>query len=1054
MRRFLTLLVALVVFGAGSALGQTKQVSGVVTSSGDNQPIPGANVFVKESPTIGTITDINGKYTLKNVPGNAKTIVFRFVGFTTLELPIKAEVNASLQAENQKIEEVVVTALGVSRNKKALGYSAASVNGDDIAAKQVINPVNALQGKIAGVDISSAPGPGATQNVMIRGAASFGNNQPLYIVDGVPLTNSQNRAGDNLNSQVDFGSGINAINPNDIKDMTILKGAAATALYGSRAANGVIMITTKSGQNTDGKIKITYDGSYTLSRVGRLPEEQKQFGQGWSGDRALEENGNWGAPYDGKDRLWGRVVDNSQKIKPYSFLENRIRDFYDFGTNYKNSISLYGGSDKTNYYASFSHNKADGVIPTDSDSYERFTISTRGQHKSKYVTVSTSVNFSTEENKAVASGQGSSVLRSLQEIASDISIVDLKDYHNQFNNLENYFTPYGVNPYFVLNEDGAVQNKNKFFGKGQIDITPFKDFILTYRFGGDFETSIGNTHTAVITHTKASPNYGSSTENAGSYQEMRRQRVQVNHDFFANYKLAIAKDFSLNAIAGLNVNERKYSFLEGSAKSIDIPGKYMLSNSNSTAEATQYMEERRIYGVYTNLDFSYSNYAFLTLTARNDWSSTLPKDSNSFFYPGATFSFLVTDFLKDKGKNTGLVDFAKFRLAYGMTGNDADVYNIYNRYASAFSSNPGYPNIDDLTFPIGGVNAYTISNRLGNDKLKPELTYEFEVGAEMKFFNYRLGFDVSYYNKLTKGLIATIPLDPSTGYTSQISNLVDVRNQGVEITMDATPVKISDFKWDISVNFAKNINKVEKLDVPEVFLAGFGSGGIYAVEGKSLGQFKFPVAQKVMYNGVESTVVDGSGKPVPTVDQQYLGKDVNEKFRLGFTSTFNYKGISLSGTLDYRYGGYIYSNTKEYMFWTGSSTETTLNDRLPFLAPNSVVKNSDGTYSENTTSVNPTGLHDYYTKGGKDYSIIERSYLKLRSVSLAYSLPKSICNKLGVGGVDLSFNANNFLLWTPADNRYIDPETTTFGNNIGAKFGEFGANPSEQYFTLGLSLKF
>ena len=1058
MKRKLMLLLACLFIGIGFVAAQTSTVSGVVISEEDGEPVIGASVLVKGT-SLGTVTNLDGKFTIMNVPGTAKALRVSFVGMQPQEVMIKSGLmRIVLKPDAEVLDEVVVTAMGITRDKKALGYAATSVKGDVIAQSKAVNPMSALQGKVAGVDISTAPGPGATQNVIVRGASSFGNNQPLYVVDGVPITNSQNRAGSDLNSQVDFGSGINALNPDDIADVTVLKGAAATALYGSRAANGVIMITTKSGQNTNGKVLVVYDGGYAMSRVGRLPQEQSQFGQGWSGDRALDENGNWGAPYDGKDRVWGRIVDNEQLVKPYVFLKNRVRDFYDIGTNFKNSLSMTGGTEKTNYFVSLSQNSLDGVIPTDNDSYDRYTIATRGSHQAGKFKVGTSVNFSTEKTKSVASGQGTSMHRSLYEIASDISIVDLKDYHNKFNNLDNYFTPYGLNPYFVLNENGASQNKNKIFGKFEVDYELLKGLKVSYRFGGDYETSISETHTAPVAFTPGSPNDGSSSVNPGDYEEVRRERIQMNHDVIVTYSNSFNEDWSLNAIMGWNANERSYSWLRGAINSIDVPGFYNLSNSLSPSVSSQRKETRRLVGTYVNADLSYKNYAYLTLTARNDWSSTLPQNNNSYFYPGATFSFLVTDFLRSKEINTGIVDFAKVRIAYGMTGNDAGMYYIYDRYVSATSTNPGYPSIDDLTFPLNGVNSYTVSNQLGNSSLKPELTKEFEVGFEANFLKNRLGFDFSYYNRYTAGLIEVIPSDPSSGYTSQISNLGDVRNKGFELTLNATPVRVKDFEWNLSWNISINKNKVEKLDVPEVFLGGFGGAGIYAVEGKPLGQFKLYGVKKAVIEGVEHTIVDGKGNPQPTAQTEYFGKDINEKYRMGFSTTFKRKGLSVFATLDYRNGGYIYSNTKKYMHWTGSSPETVLNDRKPFLVPNSVIDNGDGTFRENDIPVDPTALHTFYSdRGGlmgEQNSVISRSYLKLRDAGVAYQFPKSWCSALHVSGVRLSFNVSNILLWTPRENPYIDPETTTFGNDVSAKFGEFNANPSNNLYTFGLNLAF
>ncbi|MDR1022270.1 MAG: SusC/RagA family TonB-linked outer membrane protein [Prevotellaceae bacterium] len=1057
LKCLLYLLLLLVALPAQGAL-----VSGVV--AGENgEGVPGVSVAVVGA-NIGVVTDAAGRYSI-DVPDGATRLVFSSIDYARVEREVPAsggEINVTLGVRAYDVDEVIVTALGITREKKTLGYATSSFNGSDVANAKAVNPMTALQGKVAGLDISSSQTPGGTQNVSIRGFNVLNrSSQPLYIVDGVPLTNTQNQAGrlgelaNTLNSQADFGSGINALNPNDIENITVLKGSAASALYGSRAAAGVIMITTKSGRNTNGKVLVNYDGGVTVQQIGRLPTEQTLFGQGWSGDRALDENGNWGTRFDGKDRVWGNVVDNSQQLKPYVYLKDRVRDFYDLGLGYNNALSLTGGTEQTQYHVSVSQNHTDGPIPTDDDSYDRYTLGVNASHKAKKLTLSTAANFSIEKNEVAPTGQDNSIYRSLNEIATDISIVDLKDYSNKFNNVDNYFTPYGINPYYALAMKEAVQNKYKLFGKMQLDYDLLKNLKLTYRFGGDFEAATEDMHVDALVYTPGSPN-SSNADTPGSYSQTRRQRIQTNHELMANFAERWG-DFSLNAIAGWNVNEQSYSALEGVITSIDVPGFYHLTNSLTPAESNQTSELYRVLGAYVNADFGYKDYVYLTLTARNDWSSTLPKSNNSYFYPASMLSFIATDFLQQQNISTGLLDFAKLRLAYGRTGKDAPMYGVYERFVSAALTNPGYPSVDDLSFPLAGVNGWTLSNTMNNPDLKPELTDEFEVGAELYFFNRRIGLDVSYYNKLTKNLIDQLPYDPSTGYTTQIANLGDVRNSGVELTLSLTPLKVNGFTWDIAYNFTKNYNKVERLDVGEIFLGGYANIGIYAVEGKALGQFKSQKAQTVIFNGVESTVVDGVGNPVPTPDEVFLDKDINEKFRMGLTNTFTYKNFSLSGVFDFRYGGHIFCYTKNYMHWVGSGPETAYNDRNPFLIPNSVVANGDGTYSENTTPVDPTALHTFYSNGGfqySDFAVIDRSYLKLRTLSLAYQLPKKACDALRIAGLRLSLTASNILLWTPAENQYIDPEMTTFGNDISAKFGEFGTTPPYRSYIFGLNLSF
>lgn len=1049
------LLLAIFAIGLQAVLAQTREITGTVTSADDGSTLPGVSVSVKGT-TIGTITDLDGKYILK-VPENAQTLVFSFVGMQSQEIAISGNtINVVMQSDVVGINEVVVTAMGISKERKSLGYASTSVNSAEFAESKVTNPMNALQGKVAGVDISSAPGPGATQNVIIRGTSSFGNNQPLYVVDGVPITNSQVTSGSSLNWNTDFGSGLNAVNPDDIETMTILKGAAATALYGSRAANGVILIKTKSGKNTDGKMKVSYDGSFTVQNVGRIPERQSIFGQGWSGDHALDENGNWGPKYDGKMRLWGFVVNNSQLLKPYAFVESRIRDFYDYGISYKNAVSATGGNEKTNYFISASHTSTDGVLPEDFDTYERVTLSSKGSHKWAGLTISSSINFSNEKTKAVPSGQGNSVFRSLWEVPEDYSLVDFKNYNDPFFNLDNYFTPYGINPYFSLFENGSEQKKNKFYGKVQLDYDITDNLSFTYRFGGDFETTNTESWVAIVDIPTDAPSYNGQSLDPGSYSVNKRTRYEINHDAFLNYAKDFSEKFSFNALLGININERGYERVSGDLTALDVPGYYNLSNGTADAVATQYKSKRRLYGAFANAELGYQDYLYVTVTARNDWSSTLPPGNNSYFYPGVTGSIILSELANKNGIDLGGVDFAKARIAYGWTGNDADVYNIYPVFEKGYIDNPGYPNVDDLKLPLGGINSWTISNQLGSPDLSPEITKEYELGLEMNLFSNRLGFDFSYYNKLTEGLISSQPLDPSSGYTSIVNNIGDVRNKGVELLLFGSPVRTDNFEWIVSVNYSQNDNKVESLTEGEIFLAGYGGAGIVAVEGKEMGLFKTFVTQKVTIDGEEHIVVDGNGMPIATPDEVVLDKSVNEDFRAGLTNTFKYKNWSLGATLDLRYGGYIYSYQKDYMGWTGSGIETTFNDRNPFVIPNSVIKVGDE-YVENTTPVATTDLHTFYSTGAfnqTDEFFIDRSYLKLREVKLSYDLPKSLVRKIGVESVRASLVAGNILLWTPAENQYIDPETTTFGNDINAKFGEFGANPTNQNYTFGLSITF
>lgn len=1049
------------------ALGQERQVTGTVTDV-SGEPLPGVSVLVVGT-TTGSITSFEGTYTLK-LPEEAISLEFRSVGYKTQQITIgtKTKVDVTLEEDAEQLEEVVVTALGFTKSEKSIGYASTTVSGDDIALSQAVNPMSSLQGKVAGLQITGAADPGSSQNIMIRGANSFGNSQPLIVIDGVPLVNEQNNSGDNLNAYVDFGSGLNALNPDDIESQTILKGAAATALYGSRAANGAIIIVTKSGKNSGGKMRVTYNGNVSVSSIGRIPSRQNEFGQGWSGLHALDENGNWGPRYDGQLRPWGNVVDGQQQVAPFAFQESRYNDYFDLGINYKNAISASGGNENTNYFVSFSQTSQDGIFPEDVDTYKRSTISARGSHKVDRFTVSSSVNFSTEKTRSVPTGQGASAYNSIFEIAENLSIVDLKDYNSKFNNLDNYFTPYGINPYYSLFENGAEQEKHKLFGKVEMSYNLRDNLSVKYRFGGDVESSTEEYWTAKIKFTPGAPNEGSSAETDGNYRMVTKSRYEVNHDAFLNFNPTISDDFTLSAIVGTNINDRFYTRLTGEVQALDVDGFYNLGNGLADALASQYQRRRRLIGAFATVDMSYKNYLFLNVVARNDWSSTLPKENNSFFYPGATLGFVFTDFLEEKNvMGTDFLNFGKLRVAYGMTGNDAAPYQVNPAFVTGNVYMPGYSNVDNLTLPLGGVNSYMVSNQLGSLDLQPELTKELEFGIDLRFFNERFNIDASYYDRTTEGMIAVLPLDPTTGYTSQIANLADVNNKGIELMLDMTPIKTNDLSLNFVYTFTKNESEVLEVPTSEVFLSGFGGAGIYAVPGMPMGVFKTSRARTVMLDaegrevsegGTLHTVVDGNGNVLPTTEEEFTNKDVNEDFAMGLKSTLTYKGFSIGATLDWRHGGHMYSRTKDYMHWTGSAVESTYNDRNPFIVPNSVVDNGNGTYSENTTPVTANTFHNFYNDYGafesSEYAIIDRSFLKLREVVLSYNVPSKVVQKYGMQALRLGFNVGNILLWTPADNPYIDPEATSFGSNVGARFGEFMSNPPRESYTFSLSATF
>ncbi len=1056
----LTLLLALCV---QLGFAQSRTITGIVKSSESGETLPGVAILEKGTRN-GTSTDFDGKFTII-LSGTSNVLVFQAIGMAPKEVEVGTETFISVQMEtaDEQLDEVVVTALGAEREKRSLGYSTSVVDGDELTKSGDRSAITSLQGKVAGVNITNSGTPGASTRVIIRGAQSATQgNQPLYVVDGVPIYNAAANA-TQLEGSYDFGNGANNINPEDIENVSVLKGASATALYGSRAANGVILITTKKGGAASGKkaFGISYAGNVTFSSPIHLPTLQNTYGQGWDGTHILDENGSWGPLYDGRDRVWGRVVDNSQLLKPYVAQEDNLSDFFERGVSFQNSVSFNTGDENSSYYASFSNINSDGVFPTDVDSYKRNTIALRGSERKGIFSISGSFNLSDVNGSSVPSGQGPTVYNNIMQIPRDLSIVDMQNYNSQFYNIDNYFTSYGViNPYYTLNEFGSKYEGSKIFGglEAGVDLTTWAT--LNYRFGYDYTTDMYNVWEAIIAPTPGSPNAGSSIEDGGSVRQRSVNRRQLNHDIMLNLRHDFSPDLKLTGLIGLNINERQYTDVDAYVSDLDIPGFYDLSNSATPigpAPGKTNVEDemlRRYMGLYAQGSFDYKNYLFLDLTVRNDWSSTLPIDNNSYFYYGANLSWVFTDQLEIKSK---IFNYGKLRIGYGTTGNDADPYVVLPTFISTSVQQP----FRDYNAPVGGTNFFEVSNRLGSPDLQPEITSEFEIGGEFRFFTGRVTLDLTYYNRVTTDLILDVPTASESGYDVVTQNVGEIENKGIEALIDIAILRNDDFKglkWNLQANFSNNKNNVNKLnnDLKKVELGGLSTTGYVMVEGQPMGVFESTVPK--YQPGTNNMVVDANGVPVSASTKQFIGNSQYD-YILGITNRFQYKGVSLEFTFDIRQGGKMFSRTADITNFTGNGVKTMYNDRRPFIVPGSVqeIPNGDGTfsYTENTTIIDQEHIDDYHRADALDpMYVIDKSFVKLREIVLAYQLPKSTLEKSPFSAVSFSIFARNLFVWTPVDNQFVDPEVTTFGNDIQADFGEFSANPSVRTYGVGLKASF
>ncbi|MEO6960578.1 MAG: SusC/RagA family TonB-linked outer membrane protein, partial [Puia sp.] len=878
----------------------------------------------------------------------------------------------------------------------------------------------------------------------------------------------------------DYGNGMNNINPNDVESITILKGTAASSLYGGLAKNGVIMITTKKGRA--GKLKIDYSGSANMSQVGKLPTYQSEFGQGWGGVFVLSENGSWGPRMDGKERLWGPIVDNSQLLKPFSPIKDPLRKFYTNGSEISNSLALSGGSDITRFYFSYSNVVSDGIIPTKTDFLARNTLALRTNSNFGKFVVNTSINYTDQKLRVPNTGQstssGGGVFESLLQIPVDIPIAAFKDYKNKFFNNDNYFSPYAENPYYGLYENGNQQNLSRVFGNFDLEYKFTPELSAQFRLGGDFTSartfewkqpnSAADGSWRGVTHP-SNVEGATSQVDVGSVFQGSDYLGVVNGDFIVKYNKSFGSSFSLNALAGANYYQSSQKSETGFIQNLIVPGFFNLSNTSKLPVVTDFTGNKRRMGLYAQVTLGYKEQLYLTGNIRDDWSSTLPINHNSIFYPGANASWIASQNFTNK--NT--ISYLKFHAAYGRTGSDPDAYLTYARLG--VGTVPLYDGT--LTFPFNNVAGFGVSNQIANQSLQPIFTDELEGGVEFKLFNDLLGVDATVYDKKTKGQIFAVPIAPSSGYTTLVENLGQVSNKGIELAVNVKPVNTQNVEWGFTFLYTKNWNNVDNLtgNVPNPVLNSVYEAELRAVVGKTVASIYAPVPQKspdgqIVVNAqtglpiVNTTPLDQYG-----LKNGYYGSGL-PNYTMGFSNMVRYKDFSMNFSLDFRYGGVMWSQTASLSEFVGNSKSTIYNDRKPFIIPNSVNAVVDGSgktsYVENSTFIgNATGsgqsdtYYNYFNNPaniGSLYqsTIFDRSFLKLRDVNIAYRLPARWASKIGSSNASISIYGRNFLLWVPKSNIYVDPEATNYGNDLSGNLGEFATGPLAKTYGVALKLTF
>ena len=1019
------------------AFAQNIRVSGTVTDP-EGEPLVGAAVIV-QGTSNGVITDLNGAYMLNNVPADAM-IGFSCIGMKSVVRPAAETLNVTLSADTEFLDEVVVTAMGITRSQRALGYSATTVKSDDIVNAKSGSLMSSLAGKVAGVNISVGGAAGTSQKVLIRGISSLNENAPLYIVDGVPIQNE--RTG---NDYADFGNGANDINPEDVESVTVLKGASATALYGSRASNGVIMITTKKAAN-DGTLTVTYDGAFTATTVGRVMRTQDLFGQGW-GSWARDENGSWGPRLTGIMHEWG--PETMPQTKPFVYVKNNLKDFYQTGLEYGNSVSVKYGSRNNGLVASYSNLSSNGILPNDGDTFNRNTFSLRGYANYKKFSMDMTINYVRKDERRTED-----MYMELLQHATDIGMSWAKDYDSEFWNLDNFYTPYALNPYWKIDNYRYEYQDDRVYGRIELKYEIIPGLTAMGRLGGDFTNSelLNKNSEIAFSAGSYSDMYG-ATEVKGYYSERRTHRAQIDATAMLTADYKIGENIGITGIAGWNLNQRQYRYTGGYVSELDIPDWFNLLNTTSAATPQTYLSNRRLIGAFAQAEVSYKDWLYLNLSGRNDWSSTLPIQNNSFFYGGANVSVLLNNLIP--GLKNSKIDLLKIRAAVGQTGNDAGVYRT-EPYFTAVST--GYTRL-----PLNGASGLTEYNTKPAYNLRPEMTTEWELGFSGAFFGNRLSFDFAYYDKITKDQIISATLPPETGYTSETKNVGQIGNKGIEAALSGSPIRTRDWEWNIGVTFAKNNSKVIELwdGLDEYNYQSYR--GVYYVlrTGHPVGEFRVPALATVTdknspYYGYQIVNNNGWYTQSPT-EYEYLGCSQPD-FTMGFNTSLKWKDLTLTVVGDWRKGGFMYSETSYISHFNGNSTQTVYNERDAFILPHTV-KVVGGEYVENNI---PIMTNQMYSAQG-NYSnnpavrmefVLPRDYFKIREVTLSYNLPSKLLRTTPLKQVTLSLIGRNLFLATPKINNYVDPESTNLGNDLASELGETSGTISTRNFGGGLKIVF
>lgn len=1039
--------------------GQDMVLSGTVKDV-QGSPMPGVAVLIKGT-TLGVVTQNDGTYSLfMGQADKDAVLVFSFLGFKTQELKWngKTVIDVTLEEERQELEGVVVTALGIKREEKGLGYSTQTVTEKMMSDATPTNWASALVGKVAGANIlSTSSGPISSARITLRGDASLNidGNNALIVLDGVPL-NSQ-MTGDGSNSYgaggggdvpVDYGNGIADINPDDIASIQVLKGATAAALYGSRAANGVMLVTTKSGVNKKKKyLGVTFNSNSSFDRVLHWPEFQEEYGQGdlktyasgklyysygdsedgaASGNVALsfgpKLDGSLYYQYDPETQQMGTV--RTPWVK-----RNHRKAFWQTGYTLVNSIAIDGSSEKSAVRLSLTYTQNEWIMPN--TGFNRIAVSGSFQNQvTDKLRVSAKVNYvKRQSDNLPATGYNNSSIPYFMILTNPS--VDVRWYQQRWvkgkegREILRPFSPWLDNPYVIAYECLNPMEKHGVVATGSI----------IYEFSPKWELMIRSGIDLSFDTREMIRPYGLKNFPKGYYQQQDVFSYENNTDVLLTYRNQLSNSFNLSVSVGANRMDNKYKMQQAYVKDLITPGVYKLSNGVAAPITTFTERNKRVNSVYGTATLSYANKIFLDVTGRNDWSSTLPSGNNSFFYPSVSTSFILSDLLRLPEQ----ISFAKLRASWAQVGNDTAPYKTAKYYnTSAF---PG---------------SASVSSTLYNARFKPEISNSIEVGLDWRMFKQRFGLDLAFYNNITRNQILDVPMDQTTGYTKATMNSGKVRNRGIELQLDGTPVKTKNFTWNSTFTWAKNYNKVLSLaagltDGQTIAYTGGTNCALIAKVGGSIGD----IYGYKLKRAPDGQVVWKDGITARTTEFEYVG-NAYPAWKAGFSNEFSYKNFRVSILFDGQWGGIVYSQTHHKMTEHGTLKHTLKYRENPNfeVVGEGVMLDERGQYVPNNVPISVSKYYaDYWRRANVETNSFDASFLKLREARIEYTIPSAGLNKIGIERLTLALYGRNLAMWTK-DFPVYDPEVATLNNGTIVPGSEMGQLPSTRTMGFNLTLKF